>query len=162
MVGWIKRFFRRRDPWVASVVRVSRPLSTIHEFAFHTCACLNGSPSWFGGKTWIFFLGITCACENESPLHGCQKIVSTYSAQGPSSESCDSFDSALRGRTGCLHGEYPMRRVEEDFIRHGFRGLTCQCAPRVPSQCGSCDSQLSGIRLGSDDGAERHRCDQAC
>ena len=30
------------------------------------------------------------------------------------------------------------------------------------SQCGSCDSQLSGIRLGSDDGAERHRCDQAC
>jgi hypothetical protein len=110
----------------------------------------------FGGKGQIFFLGITgtCACENESPLQGCQNIASKCSAQGPSSESCDSFDSALQGRTmpdasggGGFHSTWTSRA-----------DMCASCS----SQCGSCDSQLSGIRLSSDDGAERrHRCDQA-
>ena len=57
MVGWIKRFFPSCETWAVAVVRLSRPRSTLLVIAFHTCACLNGSPSWLGGKTRIFFSG---------------------------------------------------------------------------------------------------------
>ena len=182
MVGWIKRFFRRRDPWAASVVRVSRPLSTIHEFAFHTCACLNGSPSWLGGKTRIFFSGSRARVRTKvrdefwrrradffsgSRARGERTSVAGLSKHGfEVQRSRPEFGKLRLLPTQPYRQDWVLaRRIPDASGGGGFHSTWISRADMCAScssQCGSCDSQLSGIRLGSDDGAERHRCDQAC
>ena len=58
-------------------------------------------------------------------------ICSLSCPHGQTLESAVESGSPLRQRTAAEHREYLTRQVEEDFIRHGYRGRAC--APKCSS-----------------------------